>query len=155
MSTNIKTFRILFWIMVVAFVFGGGVLAIVPFVFRNSRGLTIAVGLMFWIFHCIAYGLLVAITSIRKKLLQSRKSRRRFNAQIGLISFLATPVGMIFDVLTLLNIVALIVLGVYDYDYLWWYYLLIALVIIFIQLRCVFNGKNYRAYHFLERESVK
>lgn len=155
MSTNIKTFRLLFWIMVATFVFGGGVLAIVPFVFRSSRGLTITVGLMFWIFHCIAYGLLVAITSIRKKLLQSRKSRRRFNARIGLISVFATPVGKIFDIFTLLNIVALIVLGVYDYDYLWWYYLLIALAVIFIQLRCVFNGKNYRAYHLLERESAK
>ena len=153
MSANIKIFRLLFWIMVAAFVLGGGVLAIVPFVFRSNRGLTITIGLLFWIFHCVAYGLLFALTSIRKKLLQNRKSRRRFNARIGLISFFTTSVGKIFDVLTLLNIVALTVFGVYDY--LWWYYLLIALMLILIQLRCVFNGKNYRAYHLIERESAK
>ena len=132
---------LLFWLSVVAMCVGSFSLSFIPIAIASN---TLMLGIAFWIFHIAAYVLLLFVGRIRKEILSSRKSRRRAITGWGIVSFLKTGLGTLFDVLTVIFFVLLVVLGMLGMDYEWWYYLLISSALLSLQLHGMFNGKNYR-----------
>lgn len=143
MKKHLRIFCILFWLMIVAVCIGSMSLSLIPFVLK-SPAILYLIGGAFWFFHLLAYVLLIAVSQMRERIASKRKSRRRTHASIGLFTAFRTKVGTIFDILTLVSIALLVIFGLLNRDYEWWYYLLISTALLSFQLRGMFNGKNYR-----------
>ena len=118
-----------------------------------QRVLAYAIGIMFWSFTIIGYLLLVKINQSRKSLHDMRKTGK--GSRPGFLRLFSCREAAIADAATFVLLAAAVFILINRMDASFLTMAILSLLILFMQLRSILNGRNYMYIKNISRRSGK
>lgn len=148
-----KTLFISFVLSVLFFSVMSACFLIMPVVVNGenrTRSGVVALGITFWVTGILGY-LSVVLSSISRKKI-CKEQRIHIKGRPGVISFISNLPALLFDAGLLVSIVLFAVAMLTELKNSYFAYVSISLLVFFIHMHALFNGKNY---HILSQRNKR
>lgn len=119
---------------------------------KDSNGLLIGTGIMFWLSLASAYSLMIFVDVKRRNFLKQNKKAKKKRLP-GIIRFFSNPAAKCADIASAVSLLLLIIFSFLTESY--FNYILLALFAFSFQMHCVLNGENYLYINSLKAEENK
>lgn len=156
---SIQKIRRLFWFAVVFIFLMSASILLMPIAVRmgeQDRKMTALIGIVFWLSAITGYTL-IAMANTERKWFIIRKvdGDVKMNCHPGIATFFTNVPATVFDVTMILSFLMLIIINFTDWRYEYVTYVLLFLMVLSLNMHCLFNGRIYKAtkYKRTRRES--
>lgn len=155
---NVRKIKRLFWLAVSFLFLMSGTILFMPMVSKtgeNNRQVLLLIGTVFWISAIVGYTMLMLANSERKWFLKNKVGiDNKMNCLPGIITFFTNVPATIADVVAILSFVLMVIINFTDrrYDYI--SYVLLFLLVLSLNMHCLFNGRIYKTTKFKRTRRV-
>lgn len=155
---NVRKIKRLFWLAVSSLFLMSGTILFMPIASKageNNRQVLLLIGTVFWISAIAGYTMLLLANSERKWFLKNKVGiDNKMNCLPGIITFFTNVPATIADVVAILSFVLMVIINFTDrrYDYI--SYVLLFLLVLSLNMHCLFNGRIYKTTKFKRTRRV-
>lgn len=155
---NIRKIKRLFWLAVGFLFLMSATILFMPVVSKageNNRQVFMLMGTVFWGSAIVGYTMLLLANAERKWFLKNKVGiDDKMNCLPGIITFFTNIPATIADVVAVLSIVLTVIINFTSrrYDYI--SYILLFLLVLSLNMHCLFNGRIYKTTKFKRTRRV-
>lgn len=155
---NIRKIKRLFWLAVGFLFLMSATILFMPVVSKageNNRQVFMLMGTVFWGSAIVGYTMILLANAERKWFLKNKVGiDNKMNCLPGIITFFANIPATIADVVTFLSVVLTVIINFTNrrYDYI--SYVLLFLLVLSLNMHCLFNGRIYKTTKFKRTRRV-
>ncbi len=143
--TKLNRMTICCWGSAIALFIMAATILVMPFA-SETRAFVVIVGVVFWLFAFIGYGLLIVADSARKKAMRSMVELQPISKERpGIITFFSNVYAAAADTTMILSFVLFIAINFTEFRTSYFAYILLFLLVYSIHMHCLLNGKNCKA----------
>lgn len=140
---TIKKINLLFYFSVLSLVFMSSTILIMPIVDNTVR---ILLGAAFWIFTVIGYALLVVANFERRWFINNKMDGNvRMDCLPGIATFFDNIPATIADTVMIISFIGFVICMITKLKYEYISYIVLFLLLLSINMHCLFNGRVYKA----------
>lgn len=149
---SIQKIRRLFWFAVVFIFLMSASILLMPIAVQmgeQDRKMTALIGIIFWISAIVGY-VLIAMANAERKWFIIRKGDGdvKMNCHPGIVTFFTNVPATVFDVTMVLSFLMFIIINFTDWRYEYITYVLLFLMVLSLNMHCLFNGRIYKAIKY-------
>lgn len=149
---SVKKITCLFWLAVVFLLLMSVTILFMPMASKageNNRQVLMLTGTAFWGSAIIGYMMLIFANAKRKRFLKNEVGTdSKMNCLPGIITFFANVPATIADVVAILSLILTVVINFTNLRYDYISYVLLFLLILSLNMHCLFNGRIYKTTKF-------
>lgn len=140
---TIKKINLLFYFSVLSLVFMSSTILIMPIVDNTVR---ILLGAAFWIFTVIGYALLIVANFERRWFINNKMDGNvRMDCLPGIATFFDNIPATIADTVMIISFIIFVICMITKLKYEYISYIVLFLLLLSINMHCLFNGRVYKA----------
>lgn len=155
---NVRKIKRLFWLAVGFLFLMSGTILFMPMVSKtgeNNRQVLLLMGTVFWGSAIAGYTMLLLANSERKWFLKNKVGiDNKMNCLPGIITFFTNVPATIADVVAILSFVLMVIINFTDRRYNYISYVLLFLLVLSLNMHCLFNGRIYKTTKFKRTRRV-
>ena len=145
---RIQRIRQLFWFAVLFISLMSASVLLMSFAIQmgeQDREVTVLTGIIFWL-SAIAGYVMIAIADTQRKrfIIQKADGDVKMSSRPGILTFFSNVPATVFDVMMILSFLMLVIINFTDLRYEYIAYVLLFMVVLSLNMHCLFNGKIYR-----------